>query len=326
MDTDGDVNQISFHLFPQAFDLVDWTQEPAEDWATLLRERCLQLRDQYSYLRLFYSGGSDSHTVLLAFIQNKIPLDEIVVFRSSLVDNFEMKDNIEANDRALAYLKTIDLGETKITVLDVGSKEYEKAFQNPEQWFLGKNEWDVSSILSNPSLYLLFPELEEPGDIADILGAEKARVGIDQQGYFVQHLDATLCYNLGAPHNEYFFISPDLPQLHLKQVHALKNLLADKFSTLNLDYFYENPGPFMEDYSSLCRYPCWNNIDLGKSDRGGAAKVAYASQAARADNPQLYQKFQCLFDYIPTEFLRSFNDPERKQSQIIGSYGRRYNL
>ena len=341
IDAQGDVDKISFHLFPESFDSIDWTKEPPENWSYLLKERSVQLRDEYPYLRLFYSGGSDSHTILLAFIKNKIPLDEIVVFRSSLIDDFELDDNTEANDRALAYLKTIrrtNLKRTKITILDVGNKEYERAFQDPEQWFLKKNDWDVRSILSNPSLYFLFPELEEPinkgKDIADILGTDKAMLGKDEEGYFTHHLDSNLTYNLGAPFDEYFFTSPNFPQLHLKQTHLLRNLLEEEFSHMdNLEIFYENPGPFVKEYNSLCRDQCWNHIDLGKFNSfkegflwASTIKAAYASQAAQEDNPKLYQKFQDLFDYIPVEVLKSFNDPLEPQSRIFGSFARKYYL
>lgn len=52
----------------------------------LYRQRAQQLRDKYDYLILNYSGGADSHNVLMSFINNKIKLDEIYVQRSSTVD------------------------------------------------------------------------------------------------------------------------------------------------------------------------------------------------------------------------------------------------
>ena len=44
----------------------------------LLKERCIQLRDKYNYLILYFSGGSDSETTLQSFIRSGIHLDEIV--------------------------------------------------------------------------------------------------------------------------------------------------------------------------------------------------------------------------------------------------------
>jgi hypothetical protein len=45
----------------------------------LYRERAQQLRDTYDYLILSYSGGADSHNILLAFLDNNIKLDQIFV-------------------------------------------------------------------------------------------------------------------------------------------------------------------------------------------------------------------------------------------------------
>ena len=38
----------------------------------LYKERAQQLRDSYDYLILYYSGGADSHNVLMSFINNNI--------------------------------------------------------------------------------------------------------------------------------------------------------------------------------------------------------------------------------------------------------------
>lgn len=46
---------------------------------TLFCERAKQLRDKYSYLALYYSGGSDSWTVLDSFIRAGIMVDELII-------------------------------------------------------------------------------------------------------------------------------------------------------------------------------------------------------------------------------------------------------
>jgi hypothetical protein len=45
----------------------------------LYKERAQILRDSYQHLILYYSGGADSHNVLMTFINNNIKLDEIIV-------------------------------------------------------------------------------------------------------------------------------------------------------------------------------------------------------------------------------------------------------
>lgn len=72
----GDRNPDIEFVFPIA-DRIDWSVEPEEPLVELYRQRALELRRRYDYLILMYSGGSDSHQVLMAFIDNGIHLDEV---------------------------------------------------------------------------------------------------------------------------------------------------------------------------------------------------------------------------------------------------------
>ena len=56
----------------QTFGLVNWEEEPKETLDDLYQQRAQQIRDRYDYVVLFYSGGSDSHNILNAFVKNNI--------------------------------------------------------------------------------------------------------------------------------------------------------------------------------------------------------------------------------------------------------------
>lgn len=83
----GDYNKITFRWFDSIWDSVDWSQEPKKTFQQLVKERCLQLREKHDHISLLYSGGYDSHTILTCFLQNKIRLDRIIVFRKDYYDN-----------------------------------------------------------------------------------------------------------------------------------------------------------------------------------------------------------------------------------------------
>ena len=55
-----------------------WYIEPETSLRELYRQRAQQLRDQYDYIRLELSGGSDSTTVAYSFLLNGIHLDEVI--------------------------------------------------------------------------------------------------------------------------------------------------------------------------------------------------------------------------------------------------------
>ena len=83
----GDVHSISFFAFADSFYSYSWDKEPTESWEELLLERALTLREKYKYLKLWFSGGGDSTTVLNTFLRNNIYIDEIIVYRFAINDN-----------------------------------------------------------------------------------------------------------------------------------------------------------------------------------------------------------------------------------------------
>ena len=72
---DDDNPEIDFVL--PAAETIDWTAEPEQPVAELYRQRAQRLREEYDYLVLMYSGGSDSHQAMMAFINAGVPLDEV---------------------------------------------------------------------------------------------------------------------------------------------------------------------------------------------------------------------------------------------------------
>jgi len=64
------------------FSQYDWTQEPKESLNELYGARAKELREQYDYIVLYYSGGYDSVNMLYAFLDNGIYPDELIVHYS----------------------------------------------------------------------------------------------------------------------------------------------------------------------------------------------------------------------------------------------------
>jgi hypothetical protein len=73
---------LTFHfhdeLWDAAFSLYKFN--PLVDLENLYKQRALQLRANYDYLILYFSGGADSTTILNTFLENNIKLDEIFVY------------------------------------------------------------------------------------------------------------------------------------------------------------------------------------------------------------------------------------------------------
>ena len=61
------------------FGHFNWTVEPEESLDALYDRRARQLRERYDYIIISYSGGADSHNLLMSFVRQKLHVDEIIV-------------------------------------------------------------------------------------------------------------------------------------------------------------------------------------------------------------------------------------------------------
>jgi len=72
-------NIVKWHFNDEVFDNYDWRVEPEESLDELYNKRARTLRDQYDYIIISYSGGADSHNMLMSFLRQGLFVDEIVI-------------------------------------------------------------------------------------------------------------------------------------------------------------------------------------------------------------------------------------------------------
>lgn len=68
-----------WHFNNDVFNNFDWTVEPSETLDELYNARARQLREEYDYVALSYSGGSDSHNILMSFLRQGLHIDELII-------------------------------------------------------------------------------------------------------------------------------------------------------------------------------------------------------------------------------------------------------
>lgn len=261
---------VTFHLFEDVFDTCDWLTEPKESWGDLLKERAQQLRDSHKYLRLWYSGGVDSQTVLMTFIKNNIFLDEIIMMRHDLTGKgFYSGVDIEINDVAVPFLNSMkqSLEKTKITLMDLDEKCYETYF-NTSFEELGGYRLRISPIREAA---WLVPEYFKEKNICEIRGYEKPSVTIKNNKFYTSIMDTTNAKASVGDHNlQCFFTSNEMPSLHIKQVHMLKKHLKNHYkikTNEQLVTLETKNYNFRDHVNEICRYPLWKSISLGKGTR-----------------------------------------------------------
>jgi len=120
-----------FYFDDKEFSKVDWLTEPKEHLDDLYVLRAKQLRDEYDYLILCFSGGTDSSHVLETFYHNNIHIDEIVTVGALSQDSSEENSenmNTLIKSNVIPRLKEYNIPKTKITVVDF-SKYYNDPYQ-----------------------------------------------------------------------------------------------------------------------------------------------------------------------------------------------------
>lgn len=249
----------------QAFKNLNWRQSSGVSLDTLYHLRAQQLRNQYDYLVLSFSGGGDSYTVLRSFIDNNIHLDEIVCdWPISQTEKLKTSSDTSPENYHSEYELTIKpvlqyiqqhYPKIKITVTD--SLEH-LSMEDYEDTCTVTQIHNYVSIKRYRKIVSRIKTLSQKHSrIALILGTEKPLVQVQNNIFCAYFTDAS-CWiksTVGAEllNIEYFYWSADMPEIVLEQAHVLyqhckqnKNLIP---YVINLQR-----GPFL----SLI-YPKWKS-------------------------------------------------------------------
>lgn len=243
-----------FNLYEEAFDQLDWTKDPNESWERLLLARCVQLRQKYKNLKLFYSGGRDSYCILLAFIRNQIPIDELLVvdYARNPVRHQEYLTWILP--MAVKYLQHNP--QAKITTLPIELDDYQAYYT--ETWS-EKQSSTLGRGFFQPNDYGWM--VEHKCRITDsstgiMVGLEKPEIVFKDNKLYATVSDTpyTLYFN---NHNliEFFFVTPDLPELHLKQSRMVVDHLTSYYPTADQKFindFQYYRGNMYDEFSISC--------------------------------------------------------------------------
>jgi len=222
------------------FDQYNWSIEPEISIKELYRIRAQQLRDKYDYIRLEVSGGGDSATAAFSFILNKIHLDE-VVFRYPKTgeknvtdDPFNTKPENTLSEwkyAAQPLLKWIadNAPRTKITIHDysvdmLNSNHDESWVYRTKDYFQPGHAFKhtVDAVDSHKTT------LDQGKSVCMLWGVDKPKVCIKDKKWYLYFMDVQA--NNANPEvgmwdnvtNEYFYWTPDLPELLCKQAHTIR--------------------------------------------------------------------------------------------------------
>ena len=175
---------ITYHYYDDSFHRVNRELLGKTTLPTLYRERAQQIRDEYDYLILYYSGGADSWNVLNTFLKNNIKLDCIYVrwpMKANEYHNFNTHDTSAYNFMSeWKYVIEPDLKwlaqhhpEIKI-IVDDWSTICKPSYYNDKRFELNNHMHSASSLIRIQTFSDYEISLVDKGyKVAEIWGIDK---------------------------------------------------------------------------------------------------------------------------------------------------------
>lgn len=324
--------ELYFYFYESLLDTISWNTSPllTHTWNSVLLERALELRNKYDYIRLWFSGGHDSHLVFETFIRNNIFIDEIAVVgmlhtKSEHIDALNwlqtQKHRINPNTKIKTYLN---------------SEKELKSYWGSENWF---------ETLPGPNMQILprqhgilskvWPELTDVlmngKTLCNISGLEKSRILIEDNKIYSCIPDVVFSSIwMGADNHEPFFISPNV--WWFQTWYLIEYIKFDYGIPMNIPWINTDFQSSMipQTYRRYCdanlRLP---DINENTSSPNGKVPLALAPRydnvhlLVRNHNPKIWKNFIHGLDYLQKHHCTYFNN-NNVNNLIRGHLSKKY--
>lgn len=229
--------QIQWVFNDETFDKLDWKNSSGISLTELYRMRAQQLREKYNYLMLAFSGGGDSTNILDSFVLNNIHLDEVVVHwpRHQTAGKYNPSMDTDAKnftsewdyliEPKLKWLEKV-APNIKITIydnlVDMRPEEPSEDFMN----ITSKHTWNAVKRYRGLD-DVFFERQEKYKNCAIMLGVNPPFIARVQRHFLLFFADSVTStyqsdYTYRGPRTvEFFYWTPDMPEIIKEQAHAL---------------------------------------------------------------------------------------------------------
>jgi hypothetical protein len=331
--------QIHFDFHNKFYDSVDWGKEPAQSLQELYRDRAEQLLSTYDYVVLLLSGGSDSTNIVKTFLNNGLRPDEVVshgvlnkVVNKTSTCNIEVTASASktaklCQDAGIPY-RFINLWDSINNI-----KYDEKFFETADTRMCIDNLFRVEGLHNDPHLLNVAKNGKK---VCIVIGLEKPRVFIND-GYFTTgFLDTVVMQNNYARdikdnrgiYLERFYITPDMPEITIKQCHTIVNYFEKNVPNYKQQLVHTDKFGFQEYYDKIndILYPdTWQSKDyfsLGKT-KSGIFCQKYNFIGEIMPDFDMFKQYQGVIK----NFYRSVDKKYiRSNGDIAGNYGNFYKI
>ena len=275
---------VEFVFFTEVWNKFDRSVLGKFSLNDLYKKRAQQIRDEYDYLILYFSGGADSYNVMRTFLDNGIRLDEVCVkwpmaaVRAQVYtpNPYDLEPTNTLSEWDYAIKPVLEwlaqkYPEVKITVVD-WTENLDESMYNIELFQKVNNFNDIEI----PFMTAYSPSerfyIEKGKTVGSIYGIEKPKVGFHEGKWYMWFLDNAT--GMGVPSDinpfgtEYFYWSPKFPILAFEQAYAVcchldKNLHLKHYFKLSEKENMDIPTKtlYKRYHNSICKdilYDNWN--------------------------------------------------------------------
>jgi hypothetical protein len=261
-------DEVKFYFNDDILTKHDFTKEPSKDFEQLCLESILKLRDTYQHICLWFTGGSDSGTILSLFEKYNIRLDEILfydrqyqVYEAWDQESLHIKKEMDRFKKAQPHCK--------LTVIHIGYENAQKFYKrNKDEWFYApytnirfSKNLRYNIIDNTPQLGSNF----EKKNRIDIFARDKPKLIMHEKKWYLTFFDNIEydTYKIGFHH--FYWDNLDIMT---KQAHMVIRWFESKENfTENFLHKVQShpPGPLYSEYCKALglKLPNWIYLSEG---------------------------------------------------------------
>jgi hypothetical protein len=266
----------TWYFHDEEFSSRDWTVEPTESLEQLYQRRARELRAQYDYLVVQYSGGVDSHNVLMSFLSQNIIPDEVLFFYYSFCEE-ENCLGIEWKLQTHPKLQKLkqqypDLNIRKLDLTPYAIDYIKSADDYDSFRMIGRYAVRINPTIRGRFTNIVpdYVRIKEQGKTIRMLsGTDKPRLRYHNKKFIFNFYDIVNDENIETAEtsdSEWFFWHPDSVEILIKQAHVAKNYWAVHMTELHSMkcQYNQNLGWILDHLNETVNqliYP-WHNNDF----------------------------------------------------------------
>jgi hypothetical protein len=250
------------------------------------------LRNTKSYIRLFYSGGSDSHHILTTAVKNKIYIDEIVVVTRNLYNKEILQPcDVEIVKHAIPFLNTLSSAQVgKVTFKNFDAEHMRNLYKSPD-WMFKVPGGDIGFRILQ--YYDIDDQAVTPAD-CQIFGTEKPSMVFYKNRWFATVIDAQLMPSAFAQNVCSFYLMPENIKSYLVKAINFKNKILSTEPLFDKSFYF---------FSSLKYYDVDIHLGKYKSNKFLNGKDRFALQEAiDKEDFDLLSKWHRSLEYLVSVF------------------------